>query len=326
MASIKVNGTTLHYEDCGSGEQTIVFSHGLLWSTRLFDPQVSYFSDRFRCLSYDHRGQGRSDIPDTRSISIETLAEDAIAFIESRVQGPCHFVGLSMGGFVGMRVAARRPDLVQSLVLMATQAGPEPAQNVPKYRLLNAIARGGGLRFLSSQVMPIMFGPTFLSDDDRRAERRLWRQRLTSNRRRVYRAVNGVLERGDFTNELSQIVAPCLVLRGEEDAAISLEAAQHMSNHIHGAMFVPIPQAGHSCSIEQRQLDEDVASFEANASPAATSAAVATRARLDAATDHCNGWGAITAGVGAGAAALGLVVAITGYPTGAALAVPEELE
>ncbi len=251
MATIRINGARLYYEETGAGPETIVFSHGLLWDTRLYDPQVARLGARYRCLAYDHRGQGRSDVPETRSIDLETLYRDAVGFIEAAVDGPCHFVGLSMGGFVGMRVAARRPDLIRSLTLIATQAGPEPPEKVARYRTLNLIARLGALRLVAHQVMPILFGQTFMTDAHLKDERRLWQRRLSANRRRIYRAVNGVLDRKGVEDELERISAPTLVLRGEEDAAIKLEDTLRMRDRIHGAMFAAIPKAGHSCTVEQ---------------------------------------------------------------------------
>ena len=251
MPSIRVNGTRLHYEETGAGTQTIVFSHGLLWNTRLFDPQIKALCDRYRCLAFDHRGQGRSDIPPSRSIEVEILYKDTVALLEAQGRGPCHFVGLALGGFVGVRIAARRPDLIRSLVLIATQAGPEPAENLSRVRTLTLIARAGGLRLIAARVMPVLFGRTFLADPRRADERRLWQERLSCNHRRIYRAVNGVLEREGVEDELPHINAPTLVLRGEEDKALSLQDTRRMCDRIHGAMFVPIPQAGHSCTIEQ---------------------------------------------------------------------------
>ena len=62
MPQIDVNGTTLYYEDTGPGStgHTIAFSHGLLWSTALFAPQIAALRGRFRCIAWDHRGQGKS--------------------------------------------------------------------------------------------------------------------------------------------------------------------------------------------------------------------------------------------------------------------------
>jgi pimeloyl-ACP methyl ester carboxylesterase len=60
MATFHVNGTALFYEDTGGDAPPIVFSHGLFWNTELFAPQIAVLKDRFRCIAYDHRGQGKS--------------------------------------------------------------------------------------------------------------------------------------------------------------------------------------------------------------------------------------------------------------------------
>ncbi|HET9451382.1 MAG TPA: alpha/beta hydrolase, partial [Aggregicoccus sp.] len=103
MPLLSVNGTQLYYEDSGGEGEPVVFSHGLLWSSQLFAPQVQALRARYRCIAYDHRGQGRSAKPPGRSVDIETVYEDAVALIETLGVASCHFVGLSMGGFVGMR-------------------------------------------------------------------------------------------------------------------------------------------------------------------------------------------------------------------------------
>ena len=112
MPWLGVDGVELHYEERGgaAGGTPIVFSHGLLWSGGMFDAEVAALSGRYRCIAYDHRGQGRSATSPT-PYDMERLADDAAALIEQLGAVPCHFVGLSMGGFVGMRLAARRPEL-----------------------------------------------------------------------------------------------------------------------------------------------------------------------------------------------------------------------
>src|SRR5205823_2727516 len=122
---LAVNGVRLYYDDTGGSGEPIVFSHGLLWSGRMFEAQVAALRGRYRCITYDHRGQGRSDVPRARSHDMETVTDDAASLIEALGAAPVHFVGLSMGGFVGMRLAARRPELLRSLVLLETSADPE---------------------------------------------------------------------------------------------------------------------------------------------------------------------------------------------------------
>ena len=123
MATIEVNGTRLYYVDTGPGTsgETIVFSHGLLWGTELFEPQVAALRDRYRCIAWDHRGQGKSaSDPHRHCIGMELVWQDAVALLDALGVKGAHFVGLSMGGFVAMRMAARRPDLVKKLVLIET--------------------------------------------------------------------------------------------------------------------------------------------------------------------------------------------------------------
>jgi pimeloyl-ACP methyl ester carboxylesterase len=250
MPTLQVNGAELFYDERGSGPETVVFAHGLLFDGRMFDAQVAALSGRFRCLTFDFRGQGRSAVtPD--GYDMDTLAEDAAALIEALGAAPCHFVGLSMGGFVGLRLASRRPELLRSLAVLDSSADPEPADNLPRYRLLNTIARWLGLRVVAGRVMPIVFGRSFLRDPGRREVRELWRQRIVSrDRRGITRAVRGVIYRDGVRDELPGIRVPTLILVGEEDLATPRERSERMRVAIPGAELVVVPRAGHSSPIE----------------------------------------------------------------------------
>lgn len=253
MATIEVNGTTLYYEDTGPGTtgETIAFSHGLLWSTALFAPQIAALRGRYRCLAWDHRGQGRSAADPLReTIGMELVWADAVALLEALGTGPVHLVGLSMGGFVAMRMAARRPDLVRSLALLETSADPEPPENVGRYRLLTRVVRLLGGRPVRGKVAPIMLGKTILADASRKAEVARY-VALMSGRRDVWRATNGVIDRAGVYAELSRITAPTLVVVGEEDVATTPAKAERLASAIQGARLVRIPRAGHSSTVEE---------------------------------------------------------------------------
>lgn len=254
MPFLDVNGTRLYYEDTGGSGEPIVFSHGLLWSGRMFDKQVAALKDRYRCITYDHRGQGQSDVWKVDAVDMETVYADAVGLIEKLGVGPCHFVGLSMGGFMGMRLAARRPDLLRSLSLLETSADPEPEQNVPRYKLLNVVARWMGLGLVADKVMPIMFGRTFLEDPARAAERAEWKRRLKENRRDIWRAVNGVIRRRGVYEELSRIKTPTLVLVGAEDVATVPAKAERLHGAIAGSKLVKLPRGGHTSTVEEPEL------------------------------------------------------------------------
>lgn len=254
MPNLEVNGTTLYYEDTGPGStgETIVFSHGLLWNTALFAPQIAALRERYRCVAWDHRGQGKSaSDPHRHCIGMELVWQDAVALIEKLGLGAVCFVGLSMGGFVAMRMAARRPDLVKKLVLLETSNDPEPTENIGRYRMLTAVYRVLGGRLTSSRVASIMLGKSILADPARKDEVARY-VKLMSERRDVWKAVNGVIDRaGIAASELSRISVPTLVIVGEEDVATPHTKAQQIAAGVRGAELVSIPRAGHSSTVEE---------------------------------------------------------------------------
>jgi 3-oxoadipate enol-lactonase len=99
VATFDVNGTAIYYEDTGGDAPPIVFSHGLLWNTELFAPQIATLKDRFRCIAYDHRGQGKSDDGNGRAIAIDTLTNDAATLIEGMGLGRVHFLRAQFGRY-----------------------------------------------------------------------------------------------------------------------------------------------------------------------------------------------------------------------------------
>jgi 3-oxoadipate enol-lactonase len=252
LPRMQVNGAELNVEDTGGNAPAIVFSHGLLWSTRMWRFQVGALRDQFRCIAYDHRGQGRSEVT-PKGYDMETLTEDAAALIEKAGVGPVHFVGLSMGGFVGMRLAARRPELVRSLALIETAADAEPLRNVPRYKAMALLSRVLGIGPFAPTVMKIMFAPPFLNDPKRAELRQLMLEELLGmNLAGMWRAVDGVLFRAAVRDEeLGKIRAPTIVISGELDAAVVPARSRRLCEAIPGARFVAVPRAGHTSSIEE---------------------------------------------------------------------------
>jgi 3-oxoadipate enol-lactonase len=249
MPMMTVNGASLYCEDQGNGPETIVFSHGCLLSCRMFDAQVAAFKERYRCAAFDFRGQGRSET--TRGgYDMDTLAEDGAALIRALDCGPCHWVGSSMGGFVGMRLAVRHPSLLRSLVLVGSSATTEP--HPWRYRLLNGMARCLGVRAVTRLVMPVQFSPRFLQDPARAEQRQTWYDRIAANSRvGGTRAVGGLIARPDVSAFLGDVRIPTLIVAGEEDRAIPPEESRKMHAGIAGSELLIVPGAGHAVTIEQ---------------------------------------------------------------------------
>lgn len=251
MTHVRINGANIYYEEHGDSPDTIVFSHGLLMSGYMYQDQIAVLKERYRCIAYDHRGQGQSEVTQS-GYDIESLYEDAIALIELLGCAPCHFVGLSMGGFIGLRVGIRRPDLLKSLTILDSSSEPEAKESKRRYGMLSMIARWIGLRVVAPRVMQLMFGQKFLNDPERANLKHEWMERMVANDRiGIPRIEKGVTSRAGVTEQLGQIKTPTLIIVGDQDVIFDREVAEIMHAGIPNSKLVVIPGAGHSSTIEE---------------------------------------------------------------------------
>ena len=123
------DGVKLFYEVYGDGPETMVFVPP--WSivhSRVYKAQLPYFSERCRCITYDARGNGKSDRPEAvAAYSLDNLVADALAVMDATSVQQAIIVGLSYGGYVTSVLAAYHPDRVKAAVLVGTVASVGPA-------------------------------------------------------------------------------------------------------------------------------------------------------------------------------------------------------
>jgi 3-oxoadipate enol-lactonase len=250
MPSIKVNEVELFYTEQGSGVETIVFAHGLLMDNSMWDLVAPEFADRYRVICFDFRGQGQSRY-EGNGFSIDALVEDTAGLIRSLADGPVHYVGLSMGGMVGMPLAARHPDLIRSMVLLDTSAQAEPAKHKIKYAMMTAIVKTFGVKVLTSRTLPLMFGVSTMKNPAKRELVNHWRHKLDALQKSITGPVSGVTKRRDVTEELGKITCPTLVMVGEEDQTTSVSCADHIHANIANSELKIIAECGHSSALEK---------------------------------------------------------------------------
>jgi 3-oxoadipate enol-lactonase len=263
MTLVAVNGIQLNISDSGPppglapglapgkpDAPVLVMGHGLLFGTTMWRHQIEVLSSTYRCIAVDWRGQGRT--PATPSgYDMDTLYADLVALIEHLDVGPVHYAGLSMGGFVGQRLAARRPDLVRSLILLDTSSGPEDPEKIKKYRLLATVYGLLGMRPLLGQVAPIMFSPAYLATDAGKATVAAWTAELGEQQRAgVKKAIRGVTDRLAIVDEIGTIATPTLVIVGSEDVATPVAKAQVIVDHIKDARLEVLGGVGHVSTLE----------------------------------------------------------------------------
>ncbi len=251
MPTIQVNGVNLFYKESGSGPETIVFAHGFLMDHTMFEPQRAAFEKHYRVIAYDHRAQGQSeDIG--RGYDMSSIADDAAMLIRTLKAAPCHFAGLSMGGFAGMRVAAHHPELIRTLTLMNTTATKEQMLNRIKYAFLAQMVK----IFSPAPFTPIaikeLFGRTTRMSAEHRAMLEQWTGKLRARPRNIARSLSAVMNRREFrAGEMAAITCPTLIITGDDDTAQPPRNSASLIAGIRGARHVNIPGAGHSSPLEQ---------------------------------------------------------------------------
>ncbi|HEX6886654.1 MAG TPA: alpha/beta hydrolase [Candidatus Nanopelagicales bacterium] len=264
----RVNGTGLRVEDVGTGAETVVFSPALFTNRALFDAPVAALCGDHRCIRYDHRGQGDSGFgaheANPHLMGVEGLSEDAVALLDVLDVESCHWVGVSVGAMVGMRVAARHPDRVRSLTMIGVTVRPLTRRDLVPFfvaaGLIRATSRLGPVgsmmrRQVAGFSMRTMVAATYMSDPGHAADRERWRQRFAAQfvpeGLPMIREVFGFP--GTPVEMLAHIQAPTLVIYGAEDPGADVEAekAQHA---IPGARLLAIPDAGHYVLVEQPDL------------------------------------------------------------------------
>ncbi|ROS44224.1 alpha/beta fold hydrolase [Amycolatopsis thermoflava] len=249
---ITVNGARIACTDTGPRHApAVVFGHGLLFGGWMFGPQIAALRTRYRCVTLDWRGQGESP-PSPGGYDMDTLTADALRLIERLGLAPVHWVGLSMGGFVGQRLAARHGEVLRSLTLLGTSACPEEARKAREYRRMARVQRVTGVRPLLPRIRPLLFGPAFLASPAARPVLTAWQRRVVRlDRTGLRQAVDGVADRPGVETELGRISVPTLIATGADDIATPPAEARRIADLVPAAELHLLAGCGHTSTLEQ---------------------------------------------------------------------------
>ena len=216
MPTANLGEIRLHYETSGAGEP-LIFIHGLGSSARDWENQVPYFSDRYRVLTPDLRGHGKSDKP-PGPYSISLFSNDIAKLITTLDIYLTHVVGLSLGGFVATELAVDHGELMRSVVIVNTAPGlprdsfRDRLRTKRELLLRRLIVRLFGMRelgcFLSRKLVP---------HPEQTQLRYTFVERWAGNDHRAYLDTLAAVSRWSVRERLSSITRPMCVVSGEQD-------------------------------------------------------------------------------------------------------------
>jgi len=245
---VAVNGFDMNYTVEGpENAPWLTFSNSLVTSLEMWDEQARALKDRYRILRYDMRGHGRSDAP-AAPYSIAQLAMDVHGLWGALDIQNSHWVGLSMGGMIGVYLAARYPEKFRSFVGADFRPDANEAYQAVFVERIRA-TREQGLAGMVEPTIGRFFSPKFAAAQPATVDR--FRQMIRDTSAEGHIGCCEALRGLAVGVDLPKIKVPTLFIGGELDIGGPPDLMRAMAEAVPGARYVMIEGAGHISNIEQ---------------------------------------------------------------------------
>lgn len=236
----------LSYSESGRGTP-VVLLHGFPLCSDIWSSQRKRLSERYRVVTPDLRGHGRSPAP-PGIYTMDTLAQDVLALLDALEIQQAVLMGHSLGGYVTLAAWKRAPERFLALGLIASQAGADTEEGRQgRYQMVEKVAAGGS-QVVADAMLPKLFAPHLAVENT--IINQVRQMILSTPTAGIIGALQGMAERHDATGQLSEINVPMLLLSGNKDQLIPLEKAQAMASVIPNATLTVIENVGHMPMLE----------------------------------------------------------------------------
>jgi len=246
MEVVRARGLEIAYRRAGEGPP-LVLVHGAVEDGRVWQPQLAALADEFTVVAWDEPGAGRSsDLP--ADFRLADYAGCLAAVIEALGLGPAHVAGHSWGSTVVQELYRHRPELVATLILIGAYAGWKGS--LPPGEV--ALRVKGVQQILAAPAKELDTGVPGLFAGDPPAEFVPLLEQIAGDvRPQTLETQLWLMAAADERDLLPRIAVPTLLIWGQLDTRSTLSVARQFEQAIPDARLVVIPDAGHSCHLEQ---------------------------------------------------------------------------
>ena len=252
----RINGVALSYEEVGDGVP-MIFVHEFAGEAASWQPQIRFFSRRYRTITFNARGYPPSDVPeDPAAYSQVQAVEDIRGVLDHLKIGKAHVVGLSMGGYATLHFGLSHPERALSLVVAGAGYGSKVEERDAFRRDCATIADRLEREGMDTAAETYARGPTRVQFIDKdpggwtEFRDRLKRQSAIGHAltmRGVQMKRPSIYDLGD---QMARLDVPTLIMTGDEDEPC-LEPALFMKRTIPTAGLVVLPKSGHTINLEE---------------------------------------------------------------------------
>jgi 3-oxoadipate enol-lactonase len=227
----------LNYVETGPADAPVVLLGSSLGANQaMWAPQVDVLAQRFRVLAFDHRGHGGSEVPDG-PYTIEDLGGDVVELLDTLDIEQASYVGISLGGAVGLWLAENAPERFHRFVVLCPPSNP--AANAQTWTDRAAQVRAEGTQAITDATLGRWFLPEFKGDVEP------VRRMLHDCPDEGYAACCEALSTMNLLPGLSNITAPVLLVTADSDTSVPPETVVPLAGQIPGAHLEIIENAAH---------------------------------------------------------------------------------
>ena len=223
----------------------LLLGNSLGTTSQMWSAQIPELARHFYVIAFDHRGHGKSESP-PGPWEIGDLGHDVVGVLDQLRVDRASYAGVSLGGMVGMWMAANAPERIDRLMVICTSAHLA----APGYwRDRAAKVRAAGMASIVDPVVERWFTPDFA--------RRLpgvvreYKEMLAQSSPDGYAACCEAIGRLDLRPDLARISAPTMVVAAADDQAIPPEHGAAVAKAVVGSSFVTVADAAHLANVEQ---------------------------------------------------------------------------
>ncbi|ATY14375.1 alpha/beta hydrolase [Amycolatopsis sp. AA4] len=229
-------------------ELPLVLLHAFPLDARMWDPVRAPLAERFRVITPDQRGLGRSPLPESEAEpDLADAARDVVALLDKLELDQVILGGCSMGGYLAMAVLRQAPERVGGLLLIDTKATADTPEAAQARLDVASRAEAEGVKgWLAEANLPKLLADSASTDVQTRVRELIDAQPPSG----VAWAARAIRNRPDSVDLLREVDVPALVIVGERDALTPLDAANTMVEALPDATLAVLPDVGHLTPLE----------------------------------------------------------------------------
>ncbi len=237
--------TRLAYRlDGPEDKPVLVLSNSIGTDLHMWDAQIPELAKHFRVLRYDMRGHGSSGVP-SGAYSIGRFGRDVLELLDSLGIERAHFLGLSLGGYVGQWLGIHTPERIDRLILSNTAAYLGPAEQWDE--AIAAVLEAEDMKETAEMFLLNWFPARMLEAESPVVER--FRNMLLATDRQGLAGSWAIVRDTDMRRTISLISRPTLIIAGEQDPVTTLEHSELMAETIPKARLAVLP-ATHMTNVQ----------------------------------------------------------------------------